>query len=129
VAGVRELVVRRPAVVDHGAVVVKPKDGLSHGAAAARVDDVSRGLRADQGVEPGRVSAHPPSGLVGHDPVGLAHGLADGFVDRLAAGGGTQHGVDTAAAAERLSRQRVTLPWDRPPCLLSAVTADASPAP
>src|SRR5262249_6440076 len=34
------------------------------------------------------------------DPVGLAHALADGLVDRLAAGSGPQHGVDTATAAE-----------------------------
>jgi len=34
VPGVLELVVRRPAVVDHGAVVIEPQDGLGHGAAA-----------------------------------------------------------------------------------------------
>ena len=70
-------------------------------AAAGRVDDVSGGLRADQRVQPGGESAHPPAGLVGHHPVGLAHGLADGLVDRLAAGGGPQDGVDAAAATER----------------------------
>src|SRR5262249_46635056 len=32
--------------------------------------------------------------------VGLAHGLADGFVDRLTAGGGPQHRVDATAATE-----------------------------
>src|SRR5262249_52049709 len=100
VPGILELVVRRPAIVDHSAVVVEPQDSLGHGTAAGRVNDVSRGLRPDQRVQPGRVSAHPPSGLVGHDPVGLAHGLADGLVDRLAAGGGPQHGVDAAAPAE-----------------------------
>ena len=44
VLGLLELVVRRPAVVDHGAVVVEAQDGLGHGTAAARVDDVSGGL-------------------------------------------------------------------------------------
>src|SRR5262245_39733428 len=89
-----ELVIRGPAVVNHGAVVVEPENGLGHGTAARRVDDVCGGLWPDQGVQPRRVSAHPPARLVGHDPVGLTHGLADGLVDRLAASSGPQHGVD-----------------------------------
>src|SRR6516165_4681201 len=88
VPGVLELVVRRPAVVDHGAVVVGPQDGLGHAAAAGRVDDVSRGLRPDQRVQPRGEPAHPPAGLIGHDPVGLTYGLADGLVDRLTASSG-----------------------------------------
>src|SRR5262245_52755289 len=52
-------------------------------------------------MQPGGVPAHAPAGLIGHYPRRLAHGLADGLVDRLAAGGGPQHGVDAAAAAER----------------------------
>ena len=87
--------------MDHGAVVVKPQDGLGHGAAAGRVDDVSGSLGSDQRVQPGRVSAHSPAGLIGYHPVGLTHGLADGLVDRLAAAGGPQDGVDAAAATER----------------------------
>src|SRR5262249_35809888 len=71
-----------------------------HCTAAGRVDDVSRGLGSDQGVQPGGVSAHSPAGLVGHYPVGLTHGLANGLIDRFAAGGGPQDGVDAAAAAE-----------------------------
>src|SRR6516164_5460083 len=63
VAGVLELVVRRPAVVDHGAVVVRSHEGLGHGAAAGRVDDVSRRLRADQRMQPGGQAAYPPTGL------------------------------------------------------------------
>ena len=50
VLGAHELVVRRPTVVDHGAVVVEPQDGLGHGTAAGRVDDVSSSLRSDQRV-------------------------------------------------------------------------------
>jgi hypothetical protein len=46
------------------------------------------------------VSTYPPARFVGHDPLGLGHRLADGLVDRLAAGGGPQHGVDAAAATE-----------------------------
>ena len=76
-----ELVVRRPTVVDHGAVIVEPQDGRRHGAAAGRVDDVGGNLRPDQGVQPGGVPANPPAGLVGHHPRRLAHGLADGLVD------------------------------------------------
>src|SRR6516162_1802622 len=98
--GLLELVVRRPAVVDHGAVVVESQDVLGHGTAARRVDDVGGGLRADQGVQPGRVSAHPPTGLVGHHPGGFAHGLAYGLVDRLATGGSPKHSVNTAATTE-----------------------------
>jgi hypothetical protein len=100
VVSVDEPVVGRPAVLDHGAVVIEAQDGLGHGAAAGRVDDVSGRLWPDQGVQPGRVSAHPPPRLVGHDPFRLAHGLADGLVDRLAARGGPQHGLNTAAATE-----------------------------
>ena len=100
VAGILELVVRRPAIVNHGAIVVESQDGLGHGTAAGRVDDVSGGLRSDQRVQPGRVSAHPPAGLIGHDPVGLTHGLADGLVDRLAASSGPQDGVDAATPTE-----------------------------
>src|SRR5262249_13144989 len=96
-----ELVVRGPAVVDQGAVVVEPQDGLGDGTATGRVDDVSGGLRPDQGVQPGRVAAHPPAGLVRHHPVRLSYGLADGLVDRLAARGGPQHGVNATATTER----------------------------
>src|SRR5262249_8262509 len=98
--GVLELVIGRPAVVDHSAVVVEPQDGLGHGAAAGRVDDVGSGLRSGQRVQPGRGSAHPPAGLVGNHPFGLPHGLADGLVNWLAARGSTQHGVDAAAPTE-----------------------------
>src|SRR5215470_15009416 len=84
VPGVLELVVRRPAVVDHRAAVVEPQDGFGHGAAAGGVDDVSRGLRPDQRVQPGGKSAYPPARLVGHHPVGSANGLADGLVGRFA---------------------------------------------
>src|SRR5262249_15503755 len=41
------------------------------------------------------------AGFIGHDPVGLPHGLADGLVDRFATGGGPQDGVDAAATTER----------------------------
>src|SRR5215470_15158723 len=88
VPGVLEPVVRRPAVVDHGAVVVEPQDGLGHGAAAGRVDNVGGGLRSGQRVQPGALSAYPPAGLIGHHPFGLAHRPANVLVDRLAAGGG-----------------------------------------
>src|SRR5262249_42411516 len=103
--GLLELVVRGPAVVNHGAGVVASQDVLGHGTAAGRVDDVSGGLRPDQRVQPGWVSAHPPAGLIGYDPVGVAHGLADRLVGRLAAGGGPQDGVDAAAASERNPKQ------------------------
>src|SRR5215471_11854228 len=96
-----EPVVRRPAVVDHGAVVVEPEDGLGHGTTPGRVDDVSGSLGADHGVQPGGKSAHPPAGFIRHDPFGLANVLTDGLVDRLAAGGGPQDGVDAATATER----------------------------
>src|SRR5262249_36318280 len=105
VPGVLELVVRRPAVVDHGAVVVEAQDGLGHGTAARRVDDVSGGLRADQGVQPRGVSAHAPAGLIGHHPVGLSHGLTNGLVDRLATTSGPQDGVDAATATELDTKQ------------------------
>src|SRR5262249_34755750 len=98
VPGVLELVVRRPAIMDHGAVVVESQDVLSHGTAARRVDDVSGGLGADQRVQPGWVSAHAPAGFIGHHPVGLSHSLADGLVDRLATSSGPQDGMDAAAA-------------------------------
>src|SRR5262249_36249852 len=58
-------------------------------------------LWSDQRVQPGRVSAHPPAGLIGNHPVGLTHGLADGLVGRLAAGSGPQDGVDAATSTER----------------------------
>src|SRR5262249_54520980 len=107
VPGVHELVVRRPAVVDDGAVVVEPQGGLGHGAAAGRVDDVSRRLRADQRVQPGGQAAYPPARLIGHDPFRLAHGLADGLVDGLTTAARPQDGVDAAAAAEVDAEQAV----------------------
>jgi hypothetical protein len=36
-------------------------------------------------VQPGGQAANPPTRLIGHSPVGLAHGLADGLVDGLTA--------------------------------------------
>src|SRR5262249_56391898 len=63
-------------------------------------EDVGGGLRPDQCMQPGRMAAPPPAGLVGHHPVRLSHGLADSLIDRLAAGGGPQDGVDATAAAE-----------------------------
>src|SRR5262249_24711393 len=78
-----------------------PQDGLGHAPAAGRVDDVSGGLWSDQGVQPGRVSAHPPAGLIGNHPVRLTDGVADGFVDRLATSSGPQDGVGAAPATER----------------------------
>src|SRR5262249_62060899 len=101
VAGVVELVVRGPAVVDHGAVVVEPQDGLGHAPAAGRVDDVCGGLRPNQGMQPGGVPTHAPAGLIRNNPVRLTHGLPDGLVGRLAASSGPQHGLHAAAAAER----------------------------
>src|SRR5262245_39645778 len=121
VPGVLEPVVGRPAVVDHDAVVVEAQDGLGHGAAAGRVDDVGGRPRPDQGVQPGRAPAHPPSGLVGDNPRGLAHGLADALVDRLAARGGPKHGVDAAATTERNAEEAVQAAGDlavRQPALL-----------
>jgi hypothetical protein len=79
---VLELVVKRSTVVDHGAAVVEPENGLGHGTAAGRVDDIRCGLRSHQRVQPGGVSTHPPSRLVGHDPLGLAHRLSGGLVHR-----------------------------------------------
>src|SRR5262249_25210212 len=121
VPGILELIVRGPAVVDHGPAVVEAQDSLGHTAAAARVDDVSGGLRPHQRVLPGRASTHPPAGLIGHDPVGLTHGLADGFVGRLAAGGGSQHGVDAAAPTEGDAEEALQAAGDlavREPALL-----------
>src|SRR5262245_58553022 len=51
-------------------------------------------------MQPGGQAAYPPTRLIGHDPVGLAHGLADGLVDGLTAAARPQDGVDAAAAAE-----------------------------
>src|SRR5262249_24085248 len=110
-----------PAVVDHGAVVVEPQDGLGHGAAAGRVDDVSGGLRPDERVQPGGAPADPPARLVGSDRFGLAHGLADSLVDRLAAGGGPQHCMDAATPTERDAEQALQATGDlavRQPTLL-----------
>jgi hypothetical protein len=121
VPGVLELVVRRPAVVDHGAAVVEPQDGLGHGTAAGRVDDVGGDLRPDQRMQPGRVPTHAPAGLVGHHPVGLTHGLADGLVDRLAPGGGPQDGVGAAAPTEPNAEEALQAAGDlavREPALL-----------
>src|SRR5262245_22167646 len=101
VRGALELVVGRPAVVDHDAVVAEPQDGLGDVPAAGRVDDVSGGPGPDHGVQPRRASAHAPAGLVGHHPVRLPHGLSDGLIGRLAAGGGPENGVDAAATTER----------------------------
>src|SRR5690348_10514681 len=98
--GVLELVVRRPAVVNQGAIVVESQDVLGHDTATRRVDDVSGGLRADQRVQPSGVSSNPPAGLIGRHPIGLSHGLSDGLVDRLTASSGPQNSVDTAAATE-----------------------------
>src|SRR5262249_7846704 len=80
-------------------------DGLGHGAAASRVDDVSGDLRPDQRVQPDRASAYPPARLVGYDPFGLPHRQASAFVNRLAAGGGPQHRVNAAATTEREAEQ------------------------
>jgi hypothetical protein len=44
--------------------------------------------------------ASPPTRLIGHNPVGLAHGLPDGLVNWFAARGGPQYGVDAAAATK-----------------------------
>src|SRR5262249_18725225 len=86
--GFLELVVRRPTVVNHGAIVVESQDVLGHDTAARRVDDVSGGLRADQRVQPGWVSANPPTAFIGHHPVGLSHRLADGLIHWLATASG-----------------------------------------
>src|SRR5262249_1318927 len=100
-----EAVVRRPAVVDQGAVVIEAQAGLGHGSVGGGGDEGSGGLWPDQGVQPGRVPAPPPARLIGHNPVGLTHGLADGLVDRLAAGRRPQHGLNTATATERDAKQ------------------------
>jgi hypothetical protein len=42
----------------------------------------------------------------------LTHGLADGLIDRLAAGGGPQHGVDTAAPTERNTEEALQATGD-----------------
>src|SRR5205814_561612 len=44
----------------------------------------------------------------------LAHGLTDGFVDRLAPGSGPQDGVDAAAAAERDAEKALQAAYDLP---------------
>jgi hypothetical protein len=100
-----ELVVRGPAVMNHRAVVVQSQDVLGHGTAARQVDDVCGSLRTDQRMQPGRVSSDPPAGFIGHHPVGLTHGLADGLIDRLAASSGSQNSVDAAAATETDTKQ------------------------
>jgi hypothetical protein len=100
VSSVLEPVVWRPALVDHGAVVVEPEDGLGHGTAAGWIDDIGRGHRPHQRAQPGSVPAHPPAGLVEHHPFGLTHGPADGLVNRLAARGGSKHRVDAAGTTD-----------------------------
>src|SRR5262245_11429487 len=87
--------------MDHGAGVVESHDVLRHATTAGRVDHVRGGHRPDQRVQPGRISAYPPARLIGHDPFGLPHRLTNVLVDRLAEGGGPQHGVNAAAATER----------------------------
>ena len=112
VPGVLELVVRRPAVVDHEAVVVRPQDALGHGAAAGRVDDVGGGLRPGQRVQPGRASAYPPARLIRCDPFGIPERMTNAFVDRLAAGGGPQNGVDAATPTELDTEQALQAAHD-----------------
>src|SRR6185295_14972347 len=99
--GVCEIVVDRPAIVDHLACIVAAEDAGGDGAGTGRVNDVGSGLFADDGVEPGLGAADVPTGFVGHDPRSGFDGCADFLVDRLGAPGGAEHDLDAAATRDR----------------------------
>src|SRR5262249_6765689 len=96
-AGLRKVVVRGPAIVNHHARIVCADEALGYGSRASRGDDVSGRLTARQRVEPGTQAADMPAGFIRDDPVRSRDGLADRVVDWLAAPRCSQHGVDTAA--------------------------------
>ena len=73
---------------------------FSYSTSARWVEDINGGPRTDQGVQPDRVSSDPPARLIGHHPIRPNHRLADGLLDRLAAGSSPEDRVDAAAATE-----------------------------
>src|SRR5262249_28105526 len=58
------------------------------------------------------MSAHPPARLVGYDPFGLPHRLANVLIDRLAAGGGPQNGGPAARPPERDAKKALQTAHD-----------------
>jgi hypothetical protein len=98
--GQREIIVRRPAVVNHDAIIVASQDTLGHLAAARRIDGIDGALGTDERMQPGELATQTPAGFVQDGPVGVGQRRAQLGIDRFTALGGTQHGVGRTAAAQ-----------------------------
>ena len=107
VLGFGEVIVGRPAVVDHDAGVVGAQDTPGRFARARGVDDVDGGVGSDQGVQPGFVAADVPAGLVQGGPGRLLHGLADRSVNRFGTPRCPQDDVRAATARQTDAEQAV----------------------
>ncbi len=112
VPGLGETVVRRPAVADQVASVVEAEQCFGRPMVAVGIDDVGRGPRADEAMQPGGQSTDPPASLVGPDPVGTADRLTDRLIDRSAASAGPQEDVGHAAARQGDAEQVAERPGD-----------------
>ena len=105
--GIRKVVVRRPAIVNHDAGVIEAKNALGRFAGTRRIDDIGSGVFANQSVQPGILAADMPARFVEDGPRRCLDGVANILVDRLAAFGGTQDDMGAAAARQADAEQRL----------------------
>ncbi len=100
-SGFQKLVVRRPAIVDHGSRIVGPQDLRSDLEAAAWPDHISGGLCGHKRPEPLEKTGNLPAGFVRIDDRALAHHNQNRPVDIATALGRSQHDLGRTAPRKR----------------------------
>src|ERR1041384_4236133 len=100
-AGLLELVVAGPTIVDQGARPIDTDNTLQRHRGTLRVDVIaSDAIGTDPGMKPDRVTADPPAGFIRGNDLGLLEMLLDFLVGRLQSLAGPQHDLRRSATAE-----------------------------
>jgi hypothetical protein len=126
-----EPVVHAPAVMHERARPVGSQQLQGRHPAARRVDHVTGGPAADEGVQPGRAPGHAPTGLVRRHLRRAAHVLPQLLMQRRAVRSieRTLVARATRSSSNMVASNVALLPCDRPNCLLRMASTACTLAP